>query len=132
MIRKARMSSRRAATARTAKRRGRAEGATSALPTKRRGPAAEARLPVSREEAAAHRPLPRIGPGANRRLLDQILNGRYPDETLLDPPFDRLARAGLAERIAWAGVPVDPAVVIACTNVGCVHAEMNRVNPRGR
>jgi hypothetical protein len=78
------------------------------------------------------RPLARTGPGANRRLLDQILDGHYPDETPLDPPFDRIARAGLADRIAWAGVPVDPAVVIACTNVGCVHAEMNRVNQRGR
>jgi hypothetical protein len=78
------------------------------------------------------RPLPRIGPGANRRLLDRILGGRYPDEMPLDPPLDRLARAGLADRIGWAGVPVDPAVVIGCRNVGCVHAEMNRVNQRGR
>jgi hypothetical protein len=64
-------------------------------------------------------------------LLDQILHGHHPGTTPLDPPYDPPARAGLAARIRRAGVPVDPAVVIACTTVGCVHAEMNRVNPAG-
>lgn len=73
-----------------------------------------------------------LAPGSNRRLLDQILGGHYPDDTPLDPPFDSLARAGLAARIRRLGVLVDPAVVIACDTVGCVHAEMNRVNRGGR
>jgi hypothetical protein len=72
------------------------------------------------------------GLGTNRRLLDQILGGHYPDSAPLDPPFDGLARAGLAARIRRAGVLVNPAVVINCTIVKCVYTEMNRVNPGGR
>lgn len=72
------------------------------------------------------------GTGANRRLLDQILGRHVPDSTPLDPPYDGPARAGLAARIQRAGVPVSSAAVIACETVGCVHNEMNRVNPAGR
>jgi hypothetical protein len=72
------------------------------------------------------------GPGANQKLLDQILGGHYGDDTNLDPPYDGPARAGLAARIQRAGVPVSSATVMACTKVGCVRKEMNRVNPGGR
>jgi hypothetical protein len=76
---------------------------------------------------------PRItGAGANRRLLDEILGRHVPDNTPLDPPYDFPARAGLAARIQRAGVSVSSAAVMACTTVGCVHGEMNRVNPAGR
>jgi hypothetical protein len=72
------------------------------------------------------------GAGANQKLLDQILGGHYGDDTNLDPPYDGPARAGLAARIQRAGVPVSSATVMACTKVGCVRTEMNRVNPGGR
>lgn len=70
--------------------------------------------------------------GKNQRLLDRILGGHFPDDTKLDPPFDGLARAGLAARIRRESVPVDPARIVACTTVGCVRKEMNRVNPGGQ
>ncbi len=72
------------------------------------------------------------GPGANQKLLDQILGGHCSDATNLDPPYDGPARAGLAARIQRAGVPVSSATVMACTKVGCVRQEMNRVNPGGQ
>lgn len=72
------------------------------------------------------------GLGANRGLLNTILGGQYADATPLEPAFDGLARAGLAARIRRAGVPVNRAVIIACKTVGCVRAEMNRVNPAGQ
>ena len=72
------------------------------------------------------------GRGANDRVLDGILGGHYPDDTKLDPPYDGAARAGLADRIQRAGVPVSDAKIISCTTVGCVRGEMDRVNPGGR
>ncbi|MDX3965519.1 MAG: hypothetical protein QHD01_02830 [Bradyrhizobium sp.] len=67
----------------------------------------------------------------NRVIFDHIIGTHWPDDRKLDPPFDRLALAGLAANIKAHGIPVQTAQVQSCDDVKCVLDLMRAANPGG-
>ncbi|WP_426409479.1 hypothetical protein [Bradyrhizobium ganzhouense] len=68
---------------------------------------------------------------SNRVIFDHIIGTHWPDDRKLDPPFDRMALAGLAANIKAHGVPVQTAQVQLCDDVKCVLGLMRAANPGG-
>src|SRR4051794_26887463 len=67
----------------------------------------------------------------NRVIFDHIIGTHWPDDRKLDPPFDKMALAGLAANIKAHGVPVQTAQVQLCDDVKCVLGLMRAANPGG-
>ncbi|MGY3487880.1 hypothetical protein ACVW1C_005763 [Bradyrhizobium sp. USDA 4011] len=102
---------------------------------KKGGKKAVKKLSSSRGGRAAVRAdnlvLESLAADSNRVIFDHIIGTHWPDDRKLDPPFDRLALAGLAANIKAHGVLVQTAQVQLCDDVKCVLGLMRTANPGG-
>lgn len=112
---------------RTPKRTGAAKHAGKKMAPKKPTP----RQAIATPAQANNLVLESLASDSNRVIFDHIIGTHWPDDRKLDPPFDRMALAGLAANIKAHGVPVQTAQVQLCDDVQCVLDLMRAANPGG-